>query len=309
MDKKKLIKFLVFALGLSWAIQIVVSILSFMIGGLIGNYVFQGGLAIVMFTPLIASIIAKTGIKHIGWKPRLKGNVKWIFFAILMPVVFSVLGCVIFFVIWPELFSFDGSYMLLEVEEQGIDPVEYKQSLEMAGLNMQTLSLIQMIQFVTYAPFVNMLLAIGEEAGWRGFLYPELNKKFSRVLTWIIGGVVWAAFHFPAMLIVGYEYGTNYIGAPVLGLVTFTITTIVWGMFHEVIYDKTKCIWFPALLHGSINAAASMFQLFLNGGQIGQIEKLAVFGPAPHGLISIIPTVIIAIILAAFVLKENKKIA
>lgn len=309
MDKKKLIKFLVFALGLSWAIQIVVSILSFKIGGLIGNYVFQGGLAIVMFTPLIASIIAKTGIKHIGWKPRLKGNVKWIFFAILMPVVFSVLGCVIFFVIWPELFSFDGSYMLLAVEEQGIDPVEYKQSLEMAGLNMQTLSLIQMIQCVTYAPFVNMLLAIGEEAGWRGFLYPELNKKFSRVLTWIIGGVVWAAFHFPAMLIAGYEYGTNYIGAPVLGLVTFTITTIVWGMFHEVIYDKTKCIWFPALLHGSINAAASMFQLFLNSGQIGQIEKLAVFGPAPHGLISIIPTVIIAIILAASVLKENKKIA
>ena len=309
MDKKKLIKFLVFALGLSWAIQIVVSILSLKIGGLIGNYVFQGGLAIVMFTPLIASIIAKTGIKHIGWKPRLKGNVKWIFFAILMPVVFTVLGCVIFFVIWPNLFSFDGSYMLLVVEGQGIDPVEYKQSIEMTGLNMQTLSLIQIIQCVTYAPFINMLLAIGEEAGWRGFLYPELNKKFSRVMTWIIGGAVWAAFHFPAMLIAGYEYGTNYIGAPVLGLVTFTIATIVWGMFLEVIYDKTKCIWFPALLHGSINAAASMFQLFLNGGQIEQIEKLMVFGPAPHGLISIIPTAIIAIILAASVLKENKKIA
>ena len=76
MDKKKVIKYLIFALGLSWLIQIVVSVLSLKIGGNAGRYVFQGGLALCMFTPLIASIIAKTGVKNIGWKPKLKGNVK-----------------------------------------------------------------------------------------------------------------------------------------------------------------------------------------------------------------------------------------
>ena len=52
MDKKKVVKYLIFALGLSWLIQIVVSVLSLKIGGNAGRYVFQGGLALCMFTPL-----------------------------------------------------------------------------------------------------------------------------------------------------------------------------------------------------------------------------------------------------------------
>ena len=78
-------------------------------------------------------------------------------------------------------------------------------------------------------------------------------------------------------------------------------------MFHEVVYDKTKCIWIPALLHGSINAAGTLFQLVLNAEHEEQIARLLVFGPAPHGLISVIPTLIIAVIMAVIVLKEDKK--
>ena len=307
MDKKKVIKFTALALGMSWLIQIVVCLIARNVEGYAGTLAFQVGMMVVMFTPLIASIIAKTGVKSIGWKPRLKGNVKWIFFAIFMPVVFTALGCAIFFVFWPDLFSLDGSYMLKAVEATGVDPAEYVQALEQQGLSMQTMMLITLLQCVTYAPFVNMFLAVGEESGWRGFLYPELKKRFGRVTTWIIGGAIWAAFHFPAMLLVGYEYGTDYIGAPVLGLVTFTITCIVWGMFHEIVYDKTKCIWIAALLHGSINAGSTLFQLVLNAEHEEEIARLLVFGPAPHGLISVIPTLIIAVIMAVIVLKEDKK--
>ena len=99
----------------------------------------------------------------------------------------------------------------------------------------------------------------------------------------------------------------DYIGAPVLGLVTFTLACITWGMFHELIYDKTKCIWFPALLHGGINASATMFQLLLNGNKIDDIQRLMVFGPAPHGLVSLIPTIVIAVVMAVVLLKEDKK--
>ncbi len=309
MDKKKVIKYLIFALGLSWLIQIVVSVLSLKIGGNAGRYVFQGGLALCMFTPLIASIIAKTGIKNIGWKPKLKGNVKWIFLALILPVVFTAAGFAVFFIFWPELFSLDGSYMLKTVEALGVDPEEYTKALELSGITTGALVLITFVQSVTYAPFVNMFFAIGEEAGWRGFLYPELNKRFSRVTTWIIGGAIWGAFHFPAMLIAGYEYGTDYIGAPFLGLIAFVITCIVWGMFHEVIYDKTKCIWFPALLHGTINSVATLYQLVLNGNQTDKIDRLLIFGPAPHGLVSLIPAIVIAVIIGITVLKKDKKTA
>ena len=113
-----------------------------------------------------------------GWKPKLKGNLKWILFALFVPVTLTILGFVIFFAIWPDLFSLDGSYLLKTVEEMGMDPSEYKAAIEQTGMSMTGLTFITAVQCVTYAPFINMFFGIGEEAGWRGFLYHELNKRF-----------------------------------------------------------------------------------------------------------------------------------
>jgi len=308
MDKKKVIKFIAITLGAAWILQSIVGLLSLKIGGVTGTLIFTIGMSIVMFVPLISALIAKADFKGMGWKPKFKGNIRWIFFALWMPVVFSVLGLVIFFAVKPEIFSLDGSYALLQASASaGMESEECLAQLEKSGLSLQMMMIISAIQMVTYAPFINMIVALGEEVGWRGFLYPELKKKFSRVNTWLIGGAIWGAFHFPVMLINGYEYGKDYIGAPFLGLIVFVITCITWGMFHEVIYDKTKCIWFPALLHGSLNASANMFQFVLDGSKTDEISKFFILGPAPHGLISIIPTIIIAVILAVIVLKEDRK--
>ena len=306
MDTKKVIKYTVITLLLAWTIQIAASVIGNNIGGTAGTMLFRGGLAVCMFMPLIAAIIAKADFKGMGWKPKFKGNLKWIVFALLVPVTLTILGFVLFFAIWPELFSLDGSYLLKTVEEMGMDPAEYKAALEQTGMSMTGLTLISIIPCITYAPFMNMFLAIGEEAGWRGFLYPELNKKFGKVTTWLIGGVAWAVFHFPAMLLAGYEYGTDYIGAPVLGLVVFTLFCISMGVIHGIIYDKTKCIWFPALLHGSVNAGVTLYQMVLNGERIDDINRHLIFGPAYNGLVSIIPVVILAVVMAVIVLKDRK---
>lgn len=42
-------------------------------------------LAVSMFVPLFAAIISGKEWKNIGFRPRLKGNVKWLFFAWLVP--------------------------------------------------------------------------------------------------------------------------------------------------------------------------------------------------------------------------------
>ena len=189
-----------------------------------------------------------------------------------------------------------------------MDTAVLEESLASSGMNSMTMILISMLQCITYAPVVNMFFAIGEEAGWRGFLYPELGKRFGRVRTWFIGGAIWAAFHFPAMLLAGFEYGSEYIGAPVLGLVTFTICCIALGVLHEIIYEKTKCIWIPALLHGSVNAAFTIYQVVLNAEHLEKINKLMVFGPGMNGLIAMIPFVTLTVIIAAVVLKKDKKL-
>jgi membrane protease YdiL (CAAX protease family) len=258
--------------------------------------------------PLLSAVIVKADIKHFGWKPKLKGNVKWLLLSLLAPVILTVLGFALFFAIWPDLFSLDGSYLIDSYVSLGMDAEEAEKTVLQTGMSMQMMGLITVIQCVTYVPFLNMFLAIGEEAGWRGFLYPELNKRFGRIPTWLIGGFIWAVFHFPVMLIAGYEYGKDYVGAPVLGLITFTVFCITLGALHEIIYDKTRCIWFPALLHGSINAAITLYRMVLDGSRIVEINRLMVFGPGYNGLISMIPAVVFVIIVAAVVLKGDKKI-
>jgi len=306
MDKKKTIKFIGITFAMAWTIQIIVSYLFLNIDKMKGRLVFQGGLMICMFTPLISALLAKADFKSMGWKPTFKGNIQWIFFSILVPNAFLLLGSALFFIVFPDCFSLDGSYIMKSFEGI-VDAEEIHKALHKAGMDIKVTILITFLQCVTEVPFINMFFAIGEEVGWRGFLYPELKKNFSRVNAWLIGGSVWAAFHFPSMVIAGYEYGLEYIGAPMLGLMTFTIFCIAIGIIHEIIYDKTKSIWYPSLFHGAINGSATMVQLLLNGNQKDRIDKLFILGPAPNGLLSMIPVIVISIIMAVKVLKNDNK--
>ena len=47
---------------------------------------------------------------------------------------------------------------------------------------------------------VIVLIALGEEYGWRGFLLPALMKKFNLFYSSIILGLIWGCWHFPAYL-------------------------------------------------------------------------------------------------------------
>ena len=81
---------------------------------------------------------------------------------------------------------------------------------------------------------------------------------------------------------------------------------IFLGMLEEIVYDRTKCIWFPALLHGSINAMATIPQLFMNANS-PNIDYYMVLGPLPNSLIAGIPTFILAVILGAWVIRNKGK--
>ena len=48
---------------------------------------------------------------------------------------------------------------------------------------------------------VIVLIALGEEYGWRGFLLPKLMSQFNLFYSSIILGLIWGFWHFPAYLI------------------------------------------------------------------------------------------------------------
>lgn len=288
-DKKKFTMYIILSFSVAWVFQIIASILA-----LRGNQTaFSLILSVSMFVPLLSALVEGIPLKNIGWKPVLKGNIKYIIMAWFGPVVLTVLGAVLYYVIFPERFDLTGMYMKATYGEIMIA------QLEAQGITIPIFIVVTAIQALTYAPWINMIFALGEEAGWRGVMHPMLKDRLGRTKGLIASGVIWGAWHWPVMVIAGYEYGLNYWGAPVLGMVLFCLSTVVMGTLFDVLYEKTNCIWVAALAHGSVNAVAALPSFVLNPAYGDQLTV----GPLPIGIISMLP----ALVLATWILFRKNK--
>lgn len=285
---KKLSKYLLWAFGAAWVFQIIAGIL-YRKGNSMSYSVL---LAVSMFAPLFAAVLSGAEIRSIGWKPHIKGNIRWILVAWFAPVALGAAGAALYFLLVPNALDTTFAYIRTSLG------VESLSQLESAGFSVQLYACIGAVSAMTYAPFVNMLFAVGEEAGWRGTMYPILKEHFGIVKGRLIGGAVWGVWHWPIMLLAGYEYGTTYWGAPVTGSLLFCVITIAMGILFDFLYEKTNCIWVPALCHGAINAFAGVPTLFLNPAYA---DKL-LLGPLMIGVISGLP-----LMLTAFIISIREK--
>ena len=95
---------------------------------------------------------------------------------------------------------------------------------------------------------VIIVIALGEEYGWRGFLLPRLMNKFNPFYSNIIVGLIWGIWHFPAYLI-----GT---GVPLeMNFMVFLIWVILASLFIGWVYYYTKSVLTSILIHISANVA------------------------------------------------------
>lgn len=270
------------AFGLAWILESIAVIFSNN-----GNQmVFSIVMVITMFMPFMATLIARIPLKGMGWVPQLKGKIRYVFFALWMPALLSIIGGVLFFIIFPK--AFDSEFLTL----RGLIEAGALEKLEAQGLTIPIYILISSIQAITFAPFFNMFAALGEEVGWRGVLYPYLKEKLGVTKGRIVGGVIWGAWHWPVMIFAGYEYGKEYIGAPVLGPIVFCLFTVMMGILCDYVYEKTETIWLPSLMHGATNA----FTIFAYLTK-PEYADMAIFGPAYIGIISMSPMLIMAVII------------
>ena len=44
-------------------------------------------------------------------------------------------------------------------------------------------------------------------------------------------------WHWPVIILAGYEYGTDYIGSPILGPLVFCLFTIAGGILLDFVYE------------------------------------------------------------------------
>ena len=107
---------------------------------------------------------------------------------------------------------------------------------------------------------------LGEEIGWRGYLYPTLCQRMPERRAVVLSGVIWGLWHTP-LLVMGWDYGTAYPGYPLTGILTMTLCTVGLGVFLCRLTRRAGNVWPAALAHGTVNL---LFSIFLLGDQFSK---------------------------------------
>lgn len=288
------------AFGMAWLLQVYASLLLLRDGNAAA---YQLLLAVSMFCPLVSVLLVQKFWLHqptgISWRPRLKGNGRYLLAAWFGPAVFTVLAAVLYFAVFPSRLDTSGSWLATAYGGQWT-PEALKTEL---GVTTTSYLIQNGLLAVTLAPLANMIPAVGEEAGWRGYMMPRLKERLGLLNGRLLGGVIWGVWHWPLMLLVGYEYGTNYLGAPLLGLVVWCVVCFALNTLLDILYEKTECIWVPAVAHGAFNAIVALPQVLTNPAD----TYYNVLGPMPIGLIGMLPMLAVAVWLTLRQMKQEEK--
>ena len=282
-DKSRVVKYLVWTFVLAYILQFGVGLLYQSGNTMIGQLVLAG----MMFVPMLGVLLSGGKLSGMGWKPQIKKNIKTILIAWFAPIVLTAIGAALYFMIFPGHFDLSGSAFAANAGSEALE------QLEAQGLTYPMYILTCIIGCITYAPLVNGFLAMGEEIGWRGFLYPQLKAKFGRRKGWILGGFIWGAWHWPSIWLIGYEYGTEYFGFPVVGMLLFCVFAIAIGIFCDWLYERSESIWLPSILHGAVNAAGTIPVAVC----LPDTGSARLLGPAANGIIAGLPFLVVAVVL------------
>jgi len=293
-SKKQVVRYLLWTFVIAYIIQFL-SALLYSLNRMAGQLV----LAAMMFVPTLGVFLSGAGFSGMGWKPQIRKNIRVILAAWFGPLILTAAGALIYFLLFPRHFDLSGGYLKVLAGEDALEQMKAQ------GLSYPLYIMVNVISSITYAPLINMFAALGEEIGWRGFLYPQLEAGFGRRKGWLLGGFIWGAWHWPLIWLIGYEYGAaagnpaGYAGFPLSGMLIFAVFAAGLGILHGWLYEKSGTIWVPSLLHGAFNGAAAL-PLTLCLANTGSFRLL---GPAPNGLLSGLPILVIA----AYVLLRGEK--
>jgi membrane protease YdiL (CAAX protease family) len=224
-----------------------------------------------MFGPAIANILTRLftreGKQNLFLHPNFERG-RWVHFlaAWVLPGVLTIIGMALFFLVFPRYYDSGLTTLKVQMELAGAGDIS-----PMVIVAMQTL------QAILIAPLLNAIPTFGEEFGWRGYLQPKLMPLGGRKAI-LLTGVIWGVWHWP-VIFMGYNYGFDYFGAPVLGPLAMVWFTVVTSALFGWVTIKTDNVWPAVIGHGALNGIAALSLLFIQG------EPSTLLGPTPVGLI------------------------
>lgn len=138
----------------------------------------------------------------------------------------------------------------------GLGPTHFAPIKAPPGLGPQMARVIAGVQSVVVAPFLFLLLAFGEEYGWRGYLQSELTK-LGRVRGILLLGAIWGAWHWPLILM-----GFSYPGYPIVGMLLALLFLMGFAVVLGFAVLSTGSIILAAYLH-ALNDQTTAYLVFL----------------------------------------------
>ena len=286
MTKKRIGIYLLLTFGLTWGVMIPF----FLLGGTYENPAVHFVLTYSMLCPAIAVLITRK-VTGEGWAVTGKDslmlgldlkNKKWIWFvlALIAPIVYLDLGDLLFYGMFPQAFDPDA----------------------LAALGVPR-KLLFLLPFSGISNAVMLCFgALGEEIGWRSYLYPKLESLFGTTKALFLGGVIWGIWHYPAICW-GHGFGHGYFGEPWTGFLVFTVDTLATGTLLFYVTKKTQSVWAAAFLHAANNTfsggtilALSYSDKHLTGIALQSPFRLFIMG---------IPVSILAVIVWRRMLREG----
>lgn len=288
MTKKRIVIYIVLSYLPVWLGTLIYGLC----GGVYEDLAMQVLLMFFMLCPAVAVFltvkltnenIRLTGEESLNLGLSLKGKKAiWVFVGILLPVLYTDLGYLFYYILFPK--AYDLSL------------------LEGLGVKTEWLWLIPISQIISSV--ILSIGGLGEEIGWRSYLYPKLEKIMGESKAVLVGGIIWSVWHFP-MIYMGHNFGTEYFGAPWTGFLVFTVYCIAVGQIFYYFTKKTGSVWVTAFMHAIHNTigSASLLRMILTREGVPELATESTM----ELLILAVPMIILGGVLWICCLCKKKK--
>jgi len=298
LNTKRILIFLAFVFGISWA-----ATLAFYLTGGMDNRVIRPDLAAVLWNyvfvvpaPALANVatrlITREGWRHLWLRPRFRRGWPFYLAVSLLPLLAAIVGSLAYCLFFPQ--SFDPSLSAARKDTSVPFPV--------AGIaNPWMLMLSYALQYTILQGLLGGVISIGEEFGWRAYLLQRLTDRFrgandagirtdgadgaaARKAALLVGAI-WSVWHWPGLLIMmKLDPVTS-----VLYLLVYLVSTCSLSVLLSWATLRSGSVWPAALGHAAAIGAVRVGAAVLKG----ELDLLL----GPGGLIGGIGFIVLALVL------------
>ena len=280
---KRLVIYLLFAFGLAWIPWIILNKTVGYEEWFTTNHYALFAIP-TLYAPALANLltrlITKEGFSDMKLHLRLKGHWKYYLAAWLLRPLLSVLSIVLFNCVY-------GYWNWAEIRSR-----------------MTLAEGLAVVLSVLGTGPIGAFNTIGEEFGWRAYMNQKMEPLLGTVGTVLAGGILWGVWHAP-LTVEGHNFGKDYPGYPYVGILLMSISCILSGAILMWLTRRTDSVYPAAIFHAMNNNGGAALGVMLLVNSIGDPET---FTPdTVQFIVLLIPTVIVAAITLALMLRRGKK--